>query len=329
MTTADPSPLLAMSLPHSSATEQHRKKRQFQPSITSYFHTAQDYSDNDSSDADEDDHHHQRGGPRLRHIPKPTPHHPTLAPQVPDHVQSSLLSVGMRVRKSVPEGYKTPKTALPALQTATYSQTPLRKPHSAFSIPALEQMKIPVDTLASTLQHQRELLPFCGLNKIGGYAEQPTTNPHLFSGVTNSFPLPAQAFSQPFSSQDSGYGTDMARANQGKRGWSADDDDDNSSARPSANNFFFSIPAKITGEDDIPVSPLSESPPPPSLPTRHYAQPKSRRQAQSMPGHVDHVDVDMVYESHGMHEGMLAAGHASDFEEADFLDGHEVAMGGI
>ncbi|KZM20344.1 uncharacterized protein EKO05_0006860 [Ascochyta rabiei] len=340
MTTAGPSPLLAMSLPHSSATEQHRKKRQFQPSITSYFHTAQDYSDDDDNDddyhADGHHHHHQRGGPRLRHIPKPTPRHPTLAPQLPDHVQSSLLSVGMRVRKSVPEGYKTPKTALPALQTtntANYSQTPLRKPRSAFSAPALEPMRIPVDTLASTLQHQRELLPFCGLNKIGGYAEQPTTNPHLFSGVTNSFPLPAQAFSQPFSSQDSGYGTDMARAKLGKRGWS--DEDDNTCETPSlslgASNFLFSIPTKVTGEEDVPVSPLSESPPPPSLPsTRQYAQPKSRRQGRPMPGHVHaDVDVDMDYESHGMHEGRLAAGHASDFEEADFLDGHEVAMGGV
>ncbi|KAF9695431.1 hypothetical protein EKO04_006568 [Ascochyta lentis] len=317
-----------MSLPPSSATEQHRKKRQFQPSITSYFHTAHDYSDNDSSDADDNHNHdYQRGGPRLRHIPRPTPHHPTLAPQLPDQVQSSLLSVGMRVRKSVPEGYKTPKTALPALQTTTYSQTPLRKSHAAFSTPALEPMKIPVDTLASTLQHQRELLPFCGLNKIGGYAEQPTTNQHLFGGATNSFPLPAQAFSQPFSSQDSGYGTDMARANPGKRTWTDDASNETSSLSLGANNFFFSIPTNITGEEDVPVSPLSESPPPPSLPpTRQYAQPKSRRQRRSTPGEVD---VDMECESYGVHEGMLSAGHASDFEEADFLDGHEVAMGGV
>ncbi|KAF2995263.1 hypothetical protein E8E13_003869 [Curvularia kusanoi] len=309
-----------MSPVHHSAPELHRKKRQFQPAITSYFHATHDFSniDNDSSDADDDD-DYQRGGPRLRTIPQPKPHHPTLAPAVPDHIQSSLLSVGMRVRKSVPEGYKTPKT-LPSLQTATM-QTPLRKPHSAYreTNPALEALKIPVDTLASTLQHQRELLPFCGLNKIGGYAEQPTPEAHLFGGVTSSFPLPTQAFSQPFSSQDSGYGTDVVRAN-GKRGWSEEEE---GGSRALANsNFLFSIPAKVYGEEDVPVSPLSESPPPRLPPQRQFAQPRSRRRPQA--------DDDMMeFEGHGAHEGMLAAGHASDFEEADFLDGHEVAMGGV
>ncbi|KAG9200400.1 hypothetical protein G6514_007072 [Epicoccum nigrum] len=305
---------------HHSAPEQpqHRKKRPFQPAITSYFHTTQDFFGSDSSDSDGDD-DYQRGGPRLRTIPQPKPHHPTLAPSVPDHVQSSLLTVGMRVRKSVPEGYKTPKT-LPSLQITTV-QTPLRKPHNAFreTNPALEALKIPVDTLASTLQHQRELLPFCGLNKIGGYAEQPTPDAHLFGDATNSFPLPAQAFSQPFSSQDSGYGTEIYRAN-GKRGWSEEGEE---GPRGVANsNFVFSIPAKVYGEEDVPVSPFSESPPPRMPPQRQFAQPRSRRRPQA--------DEDMMeFDGHGAHEGRLAAGHASDFEEADFLDGHEVAMGGV
>lgn len=309
ITTASPSPLLTMpsAHPHSSATE-HRKKRQFQPAITSYFHSTQDYSDNEDSELDED---YQRGGPRLRTIPQAKPHHPTLAPAVPEQVQSSLLSVGMRVRKSVPEGYKTPKT-LPSLQTSTsnstFSQTPLRKPRDAYS-----NLTIPADTLAATLQHQRELLPFCGLNKIGGYAEQPTANPHL----TNSFPLPAQAFSQPFSSQDSGYGTDNRRTN-GKRGWS--EEDERPSLRMGGGNFLFSIPTHGLGEDDVPVSPLSESPPPSLPPQRMFAQPKSRRPQRQ------EEDMDMDY---GMQESKLAAGHASDFEEADFLDRHEVAMGGV
>ena len=297
---------------------QHRKKRQFQPAITSYFHTPQDFSGSDSSAVD-DHEDYQRGGPRLRTIPQPKPRHPTFAPSVPDHVQSSLLSVGMRVRKSVPEGYKTSKT-LPSLQIPTM-QTPLRKPHNAFreTNPALEALKIPVDTLASTLQHQRELLPFCGLNKIGGYAEQPTPDAHLFGGARSSFPLPAQAFSQPFSSQDSGYGTEIYRAN-GKRGWSEEGEE---GSRGVANsNFVFSIPAKVYGEEDVPVSPFSESPPPRMPPQRQFAQPRSRRRP--------HADEDMMeFDGHGAHEGRLAAGHASDFEEADFLDGHEVAMGGV
>ncbi|KAL1594051.1 hypothetical protein SLS59_009082 [Nothophoma quercina] len=299
---------------HSAATE-HRKKRQFQPAITSYFHTAQnqDFSDDDS-ELDEDYH---RGGPRLRTIPQAKPHHPTLAPTVPDQVQSSLLSVGMRVRKSVPEGYKTPKTLTSLHTQATTTQTPLRKPHNAFRDvhPTLE---IPVDILATTLQHQRELLPFCGLNKIGGYAEQPqpTTTLNLFGGVH-------QAFNQPFSSQDSGYGTDNLRS-KGKRGWSEEDSRPNLNI--SSNNFLFAIPNNgAFGDDDIPVSPLSESPPPSLPPQRTIAQPKSRRQQR----HEEDLDMDLGYESRGMQEGRLAAGHASDFEEADFLDGHEIAMGGV
>jgi hypothetical protein len=329
---------MPLARPHdtASAPEQHRKKRQFQPSITSYFHTHHDFSDNDSSDPDDDNTSYQRGGPRLRTIPKhtATPQHHTLAPQLPDQVQSSLLSVGMRVRKSVPEGYKTPKT-LPPLQTSTAFPSTTRRPNtSALANPALEAMKIPVDTLASTLQHQRELLPFCGLNKIGGYAEQPTTNPHLFGGATNAFPLPAQAFSQPFSSQDSGYGTDIQRSQPGKRGWSEDSD----ATRPptlhlGTSNFFFNIPTKITGEEDVPVSPLSESPPPSvHMPKeRQFAQPKSRRSARPHTQSSDmDMDIDMDFQgSRGMHEGTLAAGHASDFEEADFLQGGEVAMGGV
>ncbi|KAL1645101.1 hypothetical protein SLS61_008423 [Didymella pomorum] len=296
---------------------QHRQKRQFQPAITSYFHAAQDQVYLGDSDTDDDYH---RGGPRLRTVPQAKPAHATLAPTVPDHVQSSLLSVGMRVRKSVPEGYKTPKT-LPSLQvaSATSTQTPLRKAHSAFRDvhPTLE---IPHDTLASTLQHQRELLPFCGLNKIGGYAEQPTTNT-LFTNTANAFQA-LQTFSQPFSSQDSGYGTDIQRT-RGKRGWSEDDD----KLHIPSNNFLFSIPNALHGEEDVPVSPLSESPPPTLPPQRAFAQPRSRRQRPTSDTDMS-MDMDMDAGNMAAHEGRLAAGHASDFEEADFLDG-EVGMGGV
>ncbi|KAJ4987116.1 ribonucleotide reductase inhibitor [Stagonosporopsis vannaccii] len=310
----------------SAAPDQHRKKRPFQPAITSYFHAAQDI---DSSDVDDDDDGdtddgYPRSGPRLRAIPQPKAPHPTLAPALPDAVQASLLSVGMRVRKSVPEGYKTPKP-----QPPTHSPTPLRKPRSAYRDASSEPLHIPVDTLAATLQHQRELLPFCGLNKIGGYAEQPTMHP-LF-GATTAYSLPAQAFSQPFSSQDSGYGTDMARSG-GKRGWSEEGDEqpahrslagggsEGAGAAAAAaaalaargNNFLFSIPARVSGEDDIPVSPLSESPPPSLPPQRAYAQPRSRRRPRR-------DEPPMMDADGAMHEGRLAAGHASDFEEADFL----------
>lgn len=77
------------------------------------------------------------------------------APILPASVQSNLLSVGMRVRKSVPEGYKT-------------------EGHSAFKLwtdtttPGAPKVVRPSTRVAS-----RELLPFCGINKVGGFESQP------------------------------------------------------------------------------------------------------------------------------------------------------------
>lgn len=305
----------------SATNEEHRSKRKFQPSITSYFALRDTFGD------DQD----LRGldpttRPRLhQHTKAPQHHHhrETLAPALPGQVQADLLNVGMRVRKSVPEGYKTHKhnkmSALPTIQTA-------------LSAPTTLEVKPPGDIASEDFMHQRELLPFCGLHKVAGYAEQPTTNIHLYGGVdaqgqrpTNFFPLPAAAFTQPFSSQsstDSGYSTTSQRpANPSKRSWSDDDE------KPSINNFFFAIPMKgmSVDVDEVPVSPLSETPPQSinMLPqVRQYAQPKSRRRPT-----VDE-DMDMDFENGTQYEARLAAGSGSDFEEADFL-AREVDMGGI
>lgn len=62
----------------------------------------------------------------------------------------------MRVRKSVPEGYKTHKTlgeaGFPFPSTAPISSAPPRPAYSSES--------------------SRELAPFCGLHKVGGWAQQ-------------------------------------------------------------------------------------------------------------------------------------------------------------
>lgn len=75
-------------------------------------------------------------------------------PVLPAETQSNLLNVGMRVRKSVPEGYKTGA-------------------YSAFSLfdetDHLRGNKVPRHTAPTRAPpSQRELLPFCGINKIGG-----------------------------------------------------------------------------------------------------------------------------------------------------------------
>jgi hypothetical protein len=266
------------------APDQHRAKRPFQPAITSFFAC--------------DDFDHLAADHSLAH--SPAPH--SLAPALPGPVQADLLSVGMRVRKSVPEGYKTPKPALPTIHTPRLAVQPPPPP--------------PPPSVPDDAQHQRELLPFCGLHKIGGFAEQPTTNPHLYARAdspharpANLFPLPPQAFTTPFSSHcstDSGYGSDSRPHNPSKRSWS-DDDDKNAFA----SSFMFSIPMKIAADDDVPVSPLSATPPPAFAqlpPPRAFAQPKSRRQQRAA---QPDMDVDM------------------DFDDADFLDGSEVAMSGM
>ncbi|KAJ4373348.1 hypothetical protein N0V83_003643 [Neocucurbitaria cava] len=303
---------------------EHRSKRKFQPSITSYFSSIDDFED------DED----LRG---LDPITRPQQLHSRaqqqrecLAPPVPGQVQADLLSVGMRVRKSVPEGYKTHKmSALPSIQTTMSNTTT--------TLTGLE-VKPPREPVPDDFVHQRELLPFCGLLKIGGYAEQPTTNIHLYGGLdstgtraSNLFPLPAEAFSQPFSSQgstDSGYSSSSQRSlnpvNTSKRSWQDDDD------KPLSTNFFFSIPKGLSADiDEVPVSPLSETPSQSinMLPqARQYAQPKSRRPGQRTMMGDD--DVVMDFENVDAVEGRVAVGSGSDFEEADFL-AHEVDMGGI
>ncbi|OQO05978.1 hypothetical protein B0A48_10074 [Cryoendolithus antarcticus] len=117
-----------------SISSAHIRKRQYQPSISSYFNRA-------SSDGS------------ITHTVSP------LSPPLPAETQASLLSVGMRVRKSIPEGYKTHKT-VGALSFPFPSSAP---PTAAPSVRPVFYT-----------EHARELAPFCGIHKIGGYASQPS-----------------------------------------------------------------------------------------------------------------------------------------------------------
>lgn len=86
--------------------------------------------------------------------------HHSRQPLLPANVQANLLSVGMRIRKSVPEGYKTNGPSAFKLWT---DNTPL---------PARATHNAPLRATA------RELLPFCGINKVGGLDTQPTLQDH-------------------------------------------------------------------------------------------------------------------------------------------------------
>jgi hypothetical protein len=80
-----------------------------------------------------------------------------LQPVLPSTVQANLLSVGMRVRKSVPEGYKTVGTS--AFKLWTDNAPPVNTTKTTARVPIKGA--------------SRELLPFCGINRVGGLDTQP------------------------------------------------------------------------------------------------------------------------------------------------------------
>ncbi|KAL2053161.1 hypothetical protein ABVK25_006486 [Lepraria finkii] len=117
-------------------TKKRSFKRPFQPSISSYFGHARD---SDFS-------------------PAAAPQSSVLSPNYPANIQSSLLNVGMRVRKSVPEGYITrPKTICGF-------QMPFDRPSS------LPDHSHNHNRSAST--GFNGLLPYCGILKVGGHGVQ-------------------------------------------------------------------------------------------------------------------------------------------------------------
>ncbi|EXF75300.1 ribonucleotide reductase inhibitor [Colletotrichum fioriniae PJ7] len=101
-----------------------------------------------------------RSGP----APPPAGPSPNVQETMPSDIQSNLLSVGMRVRKSVPEGYKTGSYSSFKLWTdATDRRTPVVRSTTTSS----------TNRNRSAAASQRELLPFCGINKVGGLSSQP------------------------------------------------------------------------------------------------------------------------------------------------------------
>ncbi|KAL7807055.1 ribonucleotide reductase inhibitor domain-containing protein [Trichoderma aethiopicum] len=118
-----------------------RNKRQFagaaadpaQRQITSFFTTSSNGANNNTSE-------------------------PALRPALPANVQANLLSVGMRVRKSVPEGYKTTKSNIFVWNDGNSGGAKTTSSAAA---------------AVATRPAAKELLPFCGINKVGGMDTQP------------------------------------------------------------------------------------------------------------------------------------------------------------
>ena len=184
-------------------TNDTTKRRRFQPPITTFFSAATPESnDNDYNDCTT---------PRLSH------YHYSAAtfspvPAVPAKVQSSLLNVGMRVRKSVADGYKT--LAVKPDEKPTYR--PEQKQ---------QQQQQPVRQYPGT--STSELAPFCGSSKTGYAAVQPLAHPssamdyHHNKLVTDE----GDAFSLPSSSQESTESFEIPLNGQ-KRSYDSDDEMD-------------------------------------------------------------------------------------------------------
>lgn len=140
-----------------------------------------------------------------------------MSPPLPEETQASLLSVGMRVRKSVPEGYKTHKTlgldenGLPLVSTAPAAVPPITRGDGYKQ------------------SGTRELMPFSGLHKTGGWMAQEAPDSSAPAALRGSSEegLPGLSWSQntmastqnsllPATSAATGFGVE---ADSKKRGY--------------------------------------------------------------------------------------------------------------
>ena len=172
----------------------HVRKRPYQPSISSYFSRN---SNGPSSSAPDD-------------MRSP------MSPPLPPDTQASLLSVGMRVRKSVPEGYKTHKTM--GVQEFPFPST----------APVVQAREIREGTSPG-----RELTPFCGLHKIGGWGPQeipPSSAPAAMGRAGNlESSMPGMSISQSTLSTTEGSfdsSSSTEHGNYRKRTYEDDVEDD-------------------------------------------------------------------------------------------------------
>ncbi|KAE8380637.1 ribonucleotide reductase inhibitor-domain-containing protein [Aspergillus bertholletiae] len=166
------------------------KRRRFQPPITSFFPATAGT-----------DQPHSSCPPHLSYTHySTTTSSPT--PAVDAKTQASLLSVGMRIRKSVAEGYKT-------LIPNAENKSPLYT----------NKTLVVGGSTAYT-----ELAPFCGMTKSGESATEPMSHPSSLSynQMDQLIMDDGDAFSLPPSSQES---IESVQTTAQKRSYDCDDDD--------------------------------------------------------------------------------------------------------
>ncbi|KAI1323587.1 ribonucleotide reductase inhibitor-domain-containing protein [Xylariaceae sp. FL0255] len=100
-------------------------------------------------------------------------------PDLPANVQTNLALMGMRIRKSVAEGYKTGTYSSFALWDEKNAKAddishPSYSSFSSSTTPTTNMMVDGQRTRANAISEgSRELLPFCAIHDIGGLAPQP------------------------------------------------------------------------------------------------------------------------------------------------------------
>ncbi|OQE17667.1 hypothetical protein PENSTE_c020G00737 [Penicillium steckii] len=159
------------------------KRRRFQPAITSYFSSQQAEPQQPTTvNGNAVSHNHYAAATF-----SPTP-------VVPEKVQSSLLSVGMRVRKSVADGYRTEQSLKQEKEKALAPPVAV-KPSTA-------------QTQSGSSYSYAELAPFSGISK---------SYDHIVTDEGDDYSLPP-------SSQDSIISTDSFHStNPQKRTFNSDD----------------------------------------------------------------------------------------------------------
>ncbi|KAI9810769.1 MAG: hypothetical protein M1827_006107 [Pycnora praestabilis] len=270
-------------------------KRPFQPSITSFF-----------ARTDREDAYPSRSESLSAQ----------LSPPLPAIVQSSLLNVGMRVRKSVPEGYKTGSYC--SLGAPSNPKSRIREEHGTGGNP----------DYCGSGRGFAELTPYCGILKIGGLSSQstrarnPIYQPLRFDDESDDYGFPPSSQDSYTStiSNDSMPATPPSMPSNTKKRHLEDDEEE------------YSSPNAVIWEEDNGL----HLPSPRSYPVSHTHMPRlDFLRPKSLPTTRRRWHAT-TSRKEGIFEGQenVSSVDGGDFEEAKFFKPHEWAdgefeMGGI
>ncbi|CAK7262621.1 hypothetical protein SEPCBS119000_000052 [Sporothrix epigloea] len=269
------------------------------------------------------------------------------SPLLPPSVQANLLAVGMRVRKSVPEGYKTSKLDGPPSARSMGASTTAYRPSS--SLYSSHDIASPTPSFNAT---QRELTPFCGLHKVGGLAVQtfgdseggrPMFAASLFggdNGLAEDAEPPSLTSSQETVSSTFSYDS-SSLASTRKRVYDDEEEDDAQvDDETSVHQANYGRSFQVHEDTYVPMQGLSRASPFPfpSTPShitgwlasgnagrRALANPQRRRRG-GMPCPSQPLAKQAAGSLYSLDQENAEI--MADFDEADFLDAGVLAQGG-